>query len=336
MGKIALEKLQAVPMFAVLSESQLALITPFFQWQRYRKGQAIALQGQHHNALFVIAKGRVLITTQLFSDKTVKITELGETDVFGEISLLLPEPSSATVRATTATQCFVLSQDLLYNADNALVKQTYHPRMMTGLLNLGGFGLAAWHRQFHQTEKPFLYKTQEIPVYDQNLQSLSNNFSVDCFLGHVRGVAYTADHIVMRENAHPFYYDNTDVVFAHNGTLARINTLKPELFRQIKPEFSQQIIGTTDSEWMYALFLSQLKDPENTCMRDAIEAVQKTLAILAKLRSKVGVAINSPINLFISNGKYILATRFVFDYGLFQHTKYRGKRLMVRSIDIDI
>ncbi len=213
------------------------------------------------------------------------------------------------------------SRHLLYGPDNALVKQSYHPRMMAGLLNLGGFGLAAWHKQFHQSAKPFVYKTQELSVYDQNLRSFSNNFVVNCMLGHVRGVAYTADHIVMRENAHPFYYQNTDVAFAHNGTLARLNTLKPELFRQIKPQFSQQITGTTDSEWMYALFLSQLNDPANTTMTDAIEAVQKTLAILARLRKKCGVAINSPINLFISNGQYILATRFVFDYGIFQHSK---------------
>ncbi len=111
MQEMAVKKLQAVPMFARLSEAQLALIVPFFQFQRYRKGQVIAQQGQHHNALFVIAKGRVSIGTQLFSDRTVMIAELGENAVFGEISLFLPGPSSATVQACQATACFALSHD---------------------------------------------------------------------------------------------------------------------------------------------------------------------------------------------------------------------------------
>jgi len=50
------------------------------------------------------------------------------------------------------TMCRILSylgkpiiiEELLYKPDNSFIKQSYHPKYMSNLLNLAGFGLAAW------------------------------------------------------------------------------------------------------------------------------------------------------------------------------------------------
>ena len=56
------------------------------------------------------------------------------------------------------------------------------------------------------------------------------------------------------------------------GDLAGIADMKRHLAKHVRPEFLPQIRGTTDSEWIYALFVSQLPDPAGTASRDEVFA----------------------------------------------------------------
>src|SRR5215207_8502525 len=60
--------------------------------------------------------------------------------------------------------------ELLFRADRALVRQAVDPQLMS-LLNLGGFGLVAWDGTSPDPERPFTYKTPNLPVYDRNLKA---------------------------------------------------------------------------------------------------------------------------------------------------------------------
>jgi glutamine amidotransferase len=94
--------------------------------------------------------------------------------------------------------------------------------------------------------------------------------------------------------------------------------MKPLLAAHLRPEYLAQIHGTTDSEWIYALFLSQLADPHAALEEAAaFDALQRTLAILRDVRARLGINVSSSVNLFITNGRQLVALRYCFDFGCY-------------------
>ncbi len=53
--------------------------------------------------------------------------------------------------------------DLLYEPDNALVKQACNPRMLN-MLNLAGFGMKAWDEASDAPGIPYSYSADWLPV----------------------------------------------------------------------------------------------------------------------------------------------------------------------------
>lgn len=210
----------------------------------------------------------------------------------------------------------IVIEEFLYKPDNSFIKQSYHPKYMSHLLNLAGFGMVAWDKHSYHPEVPFTYKTQHLPFYDDNLRNLSSKITPNCLLAHLRGVSYTEKQTVALQNVHPFMFENSSFALAHNGILADFEKIKYDLLEYIKPEYAQCIKGTTDSEWIYAIFLSQLPVPASDSLtNDVIYAILETLKIIHHVRAKHDILYSSPVNLFITNGDLIAATRFVFDYG---------------------
>lgn len=210
----------------------------------------------------------------------------------------------------------ILVEELLYNPDNSFITQSYHPKYMSHLLNLAGFGMAAWDLISNEPELPYIYKTPQLPFYDGNLRNLASKISPHCLLAHLRGVSYHEKQVVSNQNVHPFIFPGSNVVLAHNGSLSQFSEMRYDLLEYIHPDYIKYIHGTTDSEWIYAIFLSQLPTPFGTYKTDhIITAMIETIKILQRVRHKKNIKINSPINLFITNGEFIAATRLVLDYG---------------------
>jgi len=206
--------------------------------------------------------------------------------------------------------------DLLYGPDNSLAHQSYAPQLMHHIQNLAGLGLCAWSHHSVNAELPFYYKTTELPFFDKNLYRLSKKIVTNCMLAHVRGVEYSTNETVADQNVHPFKLENTQIAFAHNGNLSGMSEMKQMLTSRIKPEIYSQIKGTTDSEWIYSLFLTQLQDyTAEISLDEAWDALLKTLIILREIREECGINEASPVNLFVTNGKYLIVTRFVYDFG---------------------
>lgn len=208
----------------------------------------------------------------------------------------------------------VLLDNLLFQPDSALVRQSYMPKMLH-MLNLAGFGLRAWDCSSHRPEQPYSYGSASLPVFDRNLKSLAEKIRPDCVLAHVRGVSYSTAVEISLQNVHPFQFEGLPWALAHNGDLAGIAEMKPLLARHVRPELLSRIRGTTDSEWIYALFVSQLRQADEDGIFDAIE---RTLAILRDARKRLGIAYSSSVNLFISNGRQLAALRYCFDFGCYR------------------
>ena len=140
----------------------------------------------------------------------------------------------------------VLLDDLLFQPDSALVRQSYMPKMLH-MLNLAGFGMRAWDPASHDPASPFSYASDSLPVFDRNLKNLATKVAAGCVLAHVRGVAYHTRVEISLQNCHPFHFKNVPLVLAHNGDLARFADMKPLLSEKIRPELLAQIHGTEDT-----------------------------------------------------------------------------------------
>lgn len=210
----------------------------------------------------------------------------------------------------------LLLDSVLFATDSSLARQTYSPRMMATFLNLAGFGMAAWDDRSERPEEPFLYKVTSLPVFDRNLKCLAEKVSARCVIAHVRGVTYSEHEVLSQTNLHPFRFPGVKVTLAHNGHLREFARMRYDLVGHVHPTFVKYIEGTTDSEWIYALLLSQLDDPFGAPGADEIaDAAVAALRIIRDIRQKHEIATSSPVNLFISTGTSLVATRFSFDYG---------------------
>ena len=209
----------------------------------------------------------------------------------------------------------VLLDNLLFQPDSALVRQSYMPKMLH-MLNLAGFGMRAWDPSSHDAQSPFAYASDSLPVFDRNLKNLAGKVAAGCVLAHVRGVAYSTQVEISLQNVHPFQFPGIPLVLAHNGDLARFNEMRPGLARHVRPELARMVRGTTDSEWIYALVVSQLEDPHVAPTPEAlVGAVKAAISILREERARLGIDTSSSVNLFVSDGTQVAALRYCFDFG---------------------
>ena len=207
-------------------------------------------------------------------------------------------------------------ENLLFDTDNSLVRQSYSPRLMNTFLNLAGFGMTAWDPASLRPDEPFVYRTTALPSFDRNLRFISSKVAARCLIAHVRGVTYSGDSVVADTNLHPFHFAGTRLALAHNGHLRQFARMRYSLVEHVRPELTRHIEGTTDSEWIYALVLSQLADPHGLpTTRELADATANALRILREVRAAHGIDISSPVNLCVSTGRSVVATRLSFDYG---------------------
>jgi predicted glutamine amidotransferase len=207
--------------------------------------------------------------------------------------------------------------DLLYQPDNSLVRQATDPTHLH-MLSLGGFGMVAWAPGTVHPERPIAYRTTALPLFDTNLKSLAANVATTCLLAHVRGIAFVPSAGHGPHNLHPFHYPGFRWALAHNGDLAGFSGMRHALLRHVRPDVAAHIVGTTDSECVYALLMSQLADPyDKSSPRDLLPALRRTLEILRDERAAHGIRQSSALNLFLTNGEGLLALRFAFDFGCY-------------------
>jgi glutamine amidotransferase len=204
---------------------------------------------------------------------------------------------------------------VLYEPDSSLVTQTYKPQMLANL-SLAGFGMAVWNTTSPRPDEPLVYRTTTLPAFDRNLRNLSSKVEATCLLAHVRGVTLGRADDVSEQNVHPFDFPGVSVALAHNGHLREFSKMQYDLVEYLRPKIASSIGGTTDSEWLSALVVSQLESPAPEA-GELVDGIVKALAILRKVRARHEIDTSSPVNLFLSTGQCLVATRFSFDYGWF-------------------
>ncbi|MFL5241601.1 MAG: cyclic nucleotide-binding domain-containing protein, partial [Gemmataceae bacterium] len=100
------ETLERVPLFQGGDPLFLSQVSMALQPEAAAPGETIIKEGETGSEMYLICRGEVEVV-----DKTGKVVAtLREGDCFGEVALLLSEPRTATVRAKTQCDLFVLDK----------------------------------------------------------------------------------------------------------------------------------------------------------------------------------------------------------------------------------
>jgi CRP-like cAMP-binding protein len=112
--------LKSVALFAGTPDEVLVAIAGLLGEEEYRAGQNIFAKGDQGSSMYIIVRGLVAVR-----DGPRTLNELGERAVFGEMTMLDPEPRVATVTALEDTLLLRLDHGPFYEllADRAEVAE---------------------------------------------------------------------------------------------------------------------------------------------------------------------------------------------------------------------
>jgi glutamine amidotransferase len=128
----------------------------------------------------------------------------------------------------------------LLAAENALgVQSNDHP---------DGWGVA-----FYVDGAPHVTRSPTTALGDALFHRLSGVVSSETVLAHVRKATHGTRTIF---NCHPFQFGRW--VFAHNGDIPNFESKRELLLAQVSPRFRRFILGETDSEVLFFVFMTVL------------------------------------------------------------------------------
>lgn len=216
----------------------------------------------------------------------------------------------------------ILVDEVVVKPDNSLLHQArdavYHPGVIDTdnqrniIVNGDGFGLA-WYGA-DATKGSCCCKFVTPAWSSANLRNLGQHIHSPLILAHVRAASTGAqplddDVIISTENCHPFKYGRW--TFVHNGGIPYFKKMKRSIILHIKEEYFQDISGSTDSEYIFALFLSLLPNrDEDATVPEMIHAVNTTISTILELCVATGIKDPCSLNVCITDGINIIATRF--------------------------
>ncbi len=98
------DDLRKIPLFSRLSSTDLEFLATKMDEIRVQAGTALITEGMGNHAFFLLAHGEV----DVFVGGTHRRT-LGPNDFFGEISMMVLDPATATVVTRTPVRAYVMS-----------------------------------------------------------------------------------------------------------------------------------------------------------------------------------------------------------------------------------
>tara|TARA_Y100001968_G_C19395768_1_gene738231 strand:- start:294 stop:1754 length:1461 start_codon:yes stop_codon:yes gene_type:complete len=105
------ELLARTELFQAMEPSEIDIIAEEMHEQIYEPGDTIVRQGEEGNSMYFIVEGLVNVFIDFKGDSQQKqVAQVGPGNVFGEMSLLIGEPRTATVTADITTVVYELSK----------------------------------------------------------------------------------------------------------------------------------------------------------------------------------------------------------------------------------
>ena len=168
-------------------------------------------------------------------------------------------------------------ENLLLKPDNSLVNQSLDPERHPEL-QLAGWGFGAWGENLLTPEEPFVYRRPMAAFYDDNAKGIIPSLQASTLLAHVRAAAYDSGVVLADENCHPFSYKETPWIVAQNGDLPNWKLVQRELLQHCKDKYLKQMLGNTDTEFLYVLLLSLLEGDSDEDVKRAFEEMLRHIS----------------------------------------------------------
>ena len=200
-------------------------------------------------------------------------------------------------------------QELLLDSSYSLVNQSKHARMRFEPVNGDGFGVG-WYPE-HEDSVPGTFVSIEPAWSNRNLREIASKIPTSHFFAHVRDAS--SGMPVSQANCHPFQFGN--YLWMHNGFIGDFNKCRRTLLNSLSDSAFNMIMGNTDSEHAFAIFLDEL-GLDNSGQDKAVDtnqlfdAVTRTITRIIKIRKDSGCLSEAHMNFAVSNGLSSIFTRF--------------------------
>lgn len=143
----------------------------------------------------------------------------------------------------------VLVSSVVIDPDHGMLQQASKAHDKITPLNADGFGVAWYVPSISPI--PACFRDVSPAWSNQNLKQITRVSKSHCIFAHVRAASLGN---VMQTNCHPFCYRN--ITFMHNGTVPYYKFIKRQMLQTLSDNAFQLIQGTTDSEMMFAMFVT--------------------------------------------------------------------------------
>ncbi|KAG0228959.1 nucleophile aminohydrolase [Mortierella sp. GBAus27b] len=203
---------------------------------------------------------------------------------------------------------------LLTKPAHSIINQSFDSRLRLDTrrpINGDGFGVG-WYESEPDPElspAPCIFTSVTPAWNNMNLIRLAEKIKSPLVFAHVR--ASTAGS-VSESNCHPWQYGR--LMFMHNGNIADFHLFKRKVQESLTDEIYLNVNGNTDSEWAFAVFLSQLKTPlqaEPFCHSVLKEAMLKTIAKMNEWGKAAGITEASMMNFAVTDGVSVVCSRYI-------------------------
>jgi glutamine amidotransferase len=184
----------------------------------------------------------------------------------------------------------------LVSAENALAVQSErHPH---------GWGVA-----YYRTDVPHVIKSADSAFEDHIFRRVSGIVASETVLAHVRRATVGPRNIL---NSHPFQYGRW--VFAHNGEVHAFERVREALSEEVAPVLRRYILGDTDSEVVFYLFLTALSrradlEHRGTPLADVVAALDETFQRIREVADGPGDDEKSSLTVCVTDGQAMVGHR---------------------------
>ena len=204
-------------------------------------------------------------------------------------------------------------QAFMLRPEHSLYRQSWDAReLRTATVNADGYGVA-WQAD---DGTPAVYRSVMPAWADPNLEHLAHSLHSRLWLGNVRSATEgLATHVV---NTQPFVDEAR--LFTHNGFIQDFAATARRGLRALLPEaLEQSIVGTTDSEYLFALACRPAAGP-----LAALQSLYRAVADTLKRSDTPAL-----LNIVLSDGDTLAAMRAALNApapSLYFHRAHPGLR----------